>query len=76
MEHEGDGDTTSNLRNWNGPQMIGKRTGTVRNPRKNRNYPDNSIVEIAQNTEKSPGDPKRFAITQTPVKAHQLTRKD
>ena len=31
-----------------------------------------SIVKIGQNTEKSPGDLNRLAITQTPVKAHQL----
>ena len=28
-------------------------------------YPDNSIVKIGQNTEKSPGDPGRLAVTQT-----------
>ena len=32
-----------------------------------KNY---SIVEIGQNTEKSPGDLRRFAITQTPMKDH------
>ena len=34
--------------------------------------PNYSIVEIGQNTEKSPGDLKRFAITWIPVEVHQL----
>ena len=33
-----------------------------------RNY---YIIEIGQNTEKSPGDLRRLAVTQTPVKDHQ-----
>ena len=31
------------------------------------------IVKIGLNTEKSSGDLRRFAVTQTSVKAHQLT---
>ena len=34
-----------------------------------RNY---SIFENGQNTEKSPRDLRRLAVTQTPVKDHQL----
>ena len=30
------------------------------------------IVVVAQNTEKSPGDLRRLAVTQTSVKYHQL----
>ena len=30
------------------------------------------IIESGQNTEKSPGDLRRLAVTQTPVKNHQL----
>ena len=37
------------------------------------NHRDYSIVEIGQNTEKSPGDLRRFFDTQTPVKGLQLT---
>ena len=33
-----------------------------------RDYPNDSITENGQNTEKSPGDLRRLAITQTPVK--------
>ena len=36
-------------------------------------HPNNSIIENAQNTEKSPGDLRRHAVTQSPVKDHQLT---
>ena len=36
-------------------------------------HPNESIMEDGQNTEKSPGDLRRLAITQTPVKDHQLT---
>ena len=32
----------------------------------------NSIIENGQNTEKSPGDLWRLAVTQSPVKDHQL----
>ena len=34
-------------------------------------YPNNSIIEDGQNTEKSPGDLRRLAVTQSPVKDHQ-----
>ena len=36
-------------------------------------HPNNSIIENGQNTEKSPGDLRRIAVTQSPVKDHQLT---
>ena len=32
-----------------------------------------SIIEIGQNSEKIPGDMKRIAVIQTPMKDHQLT---
>ena len=32
-----------------------------------------TIIEIGQNTEKSPGDLRKLAVTQTPVRDHQLT---
>ena len=31
------------------------------------------IIENGQDTEKNPGDLRRLAVTQTPVKDHQLT---
>ena len=54
-------------------QRIGSGTGRIGNKRKNGDYPDYSVVEIGENTEKSPGDLRRFEVTQTPVENHQLT---
>ena len=36
-------------------------------------HPNYCIIEIGQNTGKSPGDLRRVAVTQTSVKDHQLT---
>ena len=36
-------------------------------------YPNDSIIENGQNTEKSPGDLRRIAVTQSQVKNYQLT---
>ena len=41
--------------------------------RTSRDHPNYSIFENGLNTEKSPGDLRRLAVTQTPVKDHQLT---
>ena len=35
-------------------------------------HPNYSIIENGQNNEKSPGDLRRPAVTQTPVKNYQL----
>ena len=35
-------------------------------------HPNYSIIEGGQNTEKSPRDLRRLAVTQSPVKDHQL----
>ena len=35
-------------------------------------HPDHSIVEITKNTQKSPGDLRRLAVTLTSVKNHPL----
>ena len=48
-----------------------KGTGGFRYWRTSGDYPNDSIVENGQNTEKSPGVLRRLA--QTPVKDHQLT---
>ena len=34
-------------------------------------HPDNTIIKIGQNTEKSSAGLRRLAVTQTPVKDHQ-----
>ena len=56
MEHEGDSDTSCNWSSWNNPEKIGKETGKVGNKRTRGDHPDDSIIKIDQNTEKSPGD--------------------
>ena len=38
----------------------------------NGDHPNNSIVKISQNSEKSAGDMMRLAVTQTPMDDHQL----
>ena len=52
--------------------MIIKWTGGIRSWSTSGDHPNYSIVENGQNTEKSPGDLRRLAVTQTPVKNHQL----
>ena len=51
----------------------GLRKGAFGNRRTGRDYPNCSIVKIDQNTEKSPGDLRRLAVAQTPLKYHQIT---
>ena len=53
-------------------QRLGKRAGRVGNQKKIRDHPDYSIVNIAQNAEKCPGDLRSFAVTHDPVKGLQL----
>ena len=73
MEREGNNFTNRDKCFWYSHQRIikgtegpgGWRTGGV-----HLNY---NITENGQNTEKSPGDLRRLAVTQTPVKNHQLT---
>ena len=43
--------------------MIGKRTRGLENKRTIGDHPNYNIVEIGQNTEKSPGDLRRLAFT-------------
>ena len=45
-----------------------KGPGGLGNWRTGRDYPNDSIAEDGQNTETSPGDLRRLAATQTPVK--------
>ena len=66
MEHESDGFTDCNRCSWYSHQRIIKRTGG--HDRTSEDYPNYSIVKIGQNTEKSPGDLRRLAVSQTPVK--------
>ena len=73
MEHESDGDTNCNWHTRYCHQRIDTRTGGLGNKRTSEDQPNYSIVEIGQNTEKSPGDLRRLAVTQAPVENHKLT---
>ena len=72
-EHERDGDTNCNSCTQYRHQRIGKRTRRLGNQKTIGDHPDNNIIKINQNTEKSPGDLRRLAVTQFPKKNHQLT---
>ena len=69
MEHEGDGDTNCGWCTWN----IGKETGRLVDKSTSKDHSDYSIDKIGKNTKKNPGDFRRFAVTQTLVRNHQLT---
>ena len=71
MEHEGDSYADGSCV-WNRLQRIGKKRGGIEN-QKNRDHPDHSSVKIGKSSEKCPGDLKKLALVQTPVKDYQLT---
>ena len=48
-----------------------KGTGGLGGWRRGGDQPDYIIVDKSHNTEKSPGNSRRLAVTQTPVKDHQ-----
>ena len=49
-----------------------KGPGGLGSWRTGRDYPNDSIAKNGQNPEMCPGDLRRLAVTQTPVKTHQL----
>ena len=53
--------------------MISTRTGGLGNNRRSGDHPNYCITEISQNIEKSPGDLRRLAVTQTPEENYELT---
>ena len=57
---------------WYSHLRITKRTVGLGNKKTSGDHPIFYIIVIGQNTEKSPGDLRRLAATQTPEKAHQL----
>ena len=69
--HEGDNDTNCNYCTWNNPQKIDNVTRKFGNKRTNEDQPAYSIIKMGQNTEKSPGDLRRFAVT--PLRNHRPT---
>ena len=73
MEHESDGDTNCNWCTRFGHQGLVQALEDleIRGPEETPlNY---RIVEIGQNTKKSPRDLRRVADTQTQAENHQLT---
>ena len=52
---------------------IGLLKGGLGSWRTGRDYPNDSIAENGQNPKTSTGDLRRLAVTQTPMKNHQLT---
>ena len=54
------------------PKGLVIEDGSVRNRRTSRDHPNSSIVDIDQNTEKSPENLRRLAVTLTTMKEHQL----
>ena len=55
--------------------MLGKGARRVGNRKTNRSDPNYCIVKIEQNTEKSPGDLRKLAVSQTPVNDYQQALK-
>ena len=47
-----------------------KSTEEIGNKKKNRDHRDYSSIKISLDTLKSPGDLRRLAVTQTPVKSY------
>ena len=72
MEPESDGDTNFNWYARYSHQRIDKGTGGLGNKRTSEDNPNYGIVEIGQNTEKSP-ELRRLAVAQNPVRNHRLT---
>ena len=56
----------------NNPQRIGKEIKRLGNKNTSRGYPNYSIIKISHNTETSPADLRRLAVTQTPEENYQL----
>ena len=73
VEHESDGDTNCNWCSWYSHQRIATRIGGFGNSRTSGDHPNYCIIELGQNTEKSPENLRRLAVTQIPVRNHQLT---
>ena len=69
-EYDSGSHTNCNWYIWCSHQRIGTRTGGLGNKRTSRDRPNYSINEISQNTEKSPGDLGRLAVTHIPVRNH------
>ena len=72
-EREGDSDTNCNLRARYSPKNTGTGIGGLWNKRTTGDHQKHWNIEISQNTEKSPGNLRKLAVTQTPMENHQQT---
>ena len=70
LEHAGDNYTNCNWSFWYSNKRITKGTGGLGNFRTSGVHPNYSIIENGQNIEKSPGNLRKLAVTQTPVEDH------
>ena len=68
MEHESEGDIKCNWHSRCNQQRISTGSGGHENRRMSGDHPNYRIVEIGQNTEKSPEDLRKFTVTQISVK--------
>ena len=73
VKHESDNYTNCIWCSWYSYQRIEISIGGLRNNMTSGDHPNNCSIEIGQNTTKSPGDLRRIAVIQTPVKDNQLT---
>ena len=73
MKHEGDHYTNRDWCIWYSHQRIIKGSGGLGKKRTRGGHPNYIIIENSQSTEKSPGDLRRLAVTQTQVNDNQLT---
>ena len=72
MEHKVNGDINYGWYTWSDPKTIWRGNRKHGNKRTSRNNADYSIRKISKNSEKNPGDFRRFAFTQTPERSNQV----
>ena len=72
MEQESDGNTDCKSRTRYSHQRFSTGTGGLGNKRTRGHHSNDSIIEIGQNTVKSPGNLRNLTLTQTPGRNHEL----
>ena len=72
MEHKNDIDTRCNRETRYSHQNINNGTTGFGNWWTYEDYPNYIMIEISENTEKSPGNLKRLAVTKIRVEDYQL----
>ena len=73
MEHKSDVDINCNWPARYSYQRVGTVILELGNLGTSENHPNYSINKIDKNTENSPGDLRKLAVTQTPVENHLVT---